>query len=111
MNIKELLELKLSERLPKDAVVDWECTNHYELSGMVDGEYEWSWICLHDFLADQDTCETETGKRYGAVLDAAANAPKMEAKLREIVDMLPEILEAAYHFNGELHDKLKKWEQ
>lgn len=95
-SIKELLDEKIGERLPKNAVSDWE-TNHFELSGTgEDGEYDQFWVVLSEGLFDQngkmvDDCKTETGKRYGAVLDAAALAPKMEAKLQEIVKLLPEI--------------------
>jgi len=79
---------ELEKKLPSNAVADWQDTNHFELSGMIDGEYEHAWLNLSDCLYDTEEmpCDTEHGKQIGLVLDALALTSQMAQALIAVDD-------------------------
>lgn len=126
MKTTEILKIcdKYASRLPKQAVADVE-SNHFELSGNINGEYKQAWLNLSELLRNNEgkvDCNTEYAKDIGAVLEMLAIAPEMEAKLREIAKILPEMNEMLYNLGqldleaeyseevGALFMKLHHWE-
>lgn len=83
---------ELYKKLPQQAVADWEDTNHFELSGMINGEYEHAWLILSDCLFVNGKmkydCDSELGKQIGLVLDALVLTSKMAQALIAVDDEL-----------------------
>lgn len=80
--------VNLAQSFPKfDGKVDWEGTNHYEMSGIdADGKYD-PWLVNLQWAVDPEhckaifseemPCESEEGKTLGKVMEMAALVPEL----------------------------------
>ncbi len=86
---KELNELlRLLRQLPDGLRSDWDGTNHYELTSYSTDEH--FWLMVGEGLPDGNSCETETGKRFGLIMDIAVAVKDAEAQIADLARLTSE---------------------
>lgn len=65
---------ELASKLPKGLRSDWDGTNHFELTSSDSDDY--FWLMVGDGLCGC-TCEDEFGKRFGLIMDVAAEVARL----------------------------------
>jgi len=76
--------LKAAEKIPSDAKPDWEGTNHFEISTVLDKDGGYFWLVLSDWFPDEIWECPDMLTRIGHVLDAACALPVLAAEVRRL---------------------------